>query len=145
MNAYRSKDGKIKFVSSKEACRKLREAAAFIGSARLGFEPNEMGTHSIRSGAAMSMYLAGVPTFTIMLIGRWSSDAFLLYIRKQVREFSRGIAPRMLLTNEYYSVAAATTDDPRVPGNANNFSGRGLPCGLTNQTRAAQPSFALYI
>ncbi len=33
--------------------------------------------HSAWSGAAMAMYLAGVPVFTIMLLGRWSSDAFL--------------------------------------------------------------------
>ena len=31
-------------------------------------EPEDIGTHSIRSGAAMAMYLAGVPTFTIMMI-----------------------------------------------------------------------------
>jgi hypothetical protein len=30
----------------------------------------------------MVMYLAGVPVFTIMLLGFWSSDAFLWYIRK---------------------------------------------------------------
>jgi hypothetical protein len=146
VNMYLPKaGGKLKAVVSEDACKRLRRAAASIGSARLGFEPHEMGTHSIRSGAAMAMYLAGVPTFTIMLIGRWSSDAFLLYIRKQVREFSRGIAPRMLLTDEYFSVASVTNDDPRVPGNANNFSGHGLPTGLTNQTRAAQPAFALHL
>eukprot|EP00978_Attheya_sp_CCMP212_P021308 scaffold62029_cov65-Attheya_sp.AAC.1 len=43
----------------------------------------DIGTHSIRSAAAMAMYLAGVPVFTIMLIGRWSRDAFLHYIRRQ--------------------------------------------------------------
>ncbi len=40
--------------------------------------------HSIRSGAAMAMYLGECPVFMIMLIGCWSSDAFLRYIRKQV-------------------------------------------------------------
>jgi hypothetical protein len=42
-------------------------------------------------GPQMAMYLAGVPIFSIMLIGRWSSLAFLKYIRKQVQEFSCGI------------------------------------------------------
>ena len=44
----------------------------------------------------MAMYLAGVPVFSIMLIGRWSSTAFLKYIRKQAEEFLQGISSKML-------------------------------------------------
>ena len=31
-----------------------------------------------------------------MMIGRWSSDAFLKYIRKQVEQFSHNVAQRMI-------------------------------------------------
>ena len=41
----------------------------------------------------MAMYLNDVPTYTIMLVGRWSSDAFLKYIRRQVQEFTSGVSP----------------------------------------------------
>ena len=44
----------------------------------------------------MEMYMAGVPVYTIMLIGRWLSNAFLRYIRKQVEQFSRHVAKKML-------------------------------------------------
>ena len=44
----------------------------------------------------MAMYLDEIPIYTIMLIGRWSSDAFLDYIRKQVDQFTYNIAERML-------------------------------------------------
>ena len=44
--------------------------------------PKEIGTHSIRASLAMMMYLAKEPIYTIMLIGRWSSDAFIAYIKK---------------------------------------------------------------
>jgi hypothetical protein len=44
----------------------------------------------------MAMYLTGVPIFSIMLIGRWSSTAFLNYIWKQVQEFSHGISSKMI-------------------------------------------------
>jgi hypothetical protein len=44
----------------------------------------------------MVMYLASAPVYTIMLIGRWSSDAFLCYIRKQVEQFSKQVAKQML-------------------------------------------------
>jgi hypothetical protein len=48
-------------ITSRQVITTLRAACATIGSARLGFEPDEIGTHSLRSGAAMEMYLAGVP------------------------------------------------------------------------------------
>ena len=34
----------------------------------------------------MAMYLGDCPVYSIMMIGRWSSDAFLRYIRKQVEQ-----------------------------------------------------------
>ena len=66
----------------------LQAAVSALGSDQLGFTADEIGTHSLRSGAAMQMYLGEIPVYTIMLIGRWSSDAFLRYIRKQVEQFS---------------------------------------------------------
>ena len=42
------------------------------------------------------MKLSGAKDSTIRLIGRWKSDSFLKYIRKQVQEFSSNISKRML-------------------------------------------------
>ena len=42
----------------------------------------DVGGHSMRAGGATSLAEHGVPTSLIQLIGRWSSDAFLIYIRK---------------------------------------------------------------
>jgi hypothetical protein len=67
-------------ITSRQIILALRAACAAIGSACLGFGPSEISTHSLQLGAAMEMYLAGVPVYTIMLIGRWLSDAFLRYI-----------------------------------------------------------------
>ena len=49
----------------------------------------------------MEMCLGEIPVHTIMLIGRWSSDAFLRYIQKQVEQFSRNVANKML-TFQYF-------------------------------------------
>ncbi|EJK49184.1 hypothetical protein THAOC_31970 [Thalassiosira oceanica] len=54
-----------------------RSAVASIGKETLGFTSNEAGTHSVRSSLAMLMYLAKEPVYTIMLVGRWSSNVFL--------------------------------------------------------------------
>jgi len=77
VNTVRLENGNLVQVTSKQLLERLHHVIRFIGEAELGYKAEEMGTHSIRSGAAMSMYLAGVPVFTIMLIGRWSSDAFV--------------------------------------------------------------------
>jgi hypothetical protein len=71
---------------------KIRAAVKQLGHEKLGFHPEEVGTHSNRSGGAMGMFLAGTPVYTIMLMGRWSSDAFMRYLRKQVLSLSHGIA-----------------------------------------------------
>jgi hypothetical protein len=83
-------------ITSHQVITTLCAACATIGSACLGFKPDEIGTHSLHSGAAMEIYLAGVPVYTIMLIGRWSSDAFLHYIRRQVEQFLKDVAQKML-------------------------------------------------
>ena len=74
----------------------LKDGVIAIGETKLGIHCSEVGTHSVRSGAAMAMYLARVPIFSIMLIGCWLSLAFLKYIRKQVQEFSFDISLKMI-------------------------------------------------
>ena len=67
-----------------------------LGPEQFGIDIKRVGTHSLRSSCAMLLYLAEVRTSTIMLLGRWKSDAFLLYLRKQVKEFTKGISNTMV-------------------------------------------------
>jgi hypothetical protein len=46
------------------------------------FFPKEIAGHSMRSGGATSLAEAGADLTTIQAVGRWSSDAFKIYIRK---------------------------------------------------------------
>ena len=77
VNTIINENGKLALIDSKMLLDKLRAAATAIGIDELGFIAEDIGLHSLRSGAAMAMYLSSIPVFTIMLIGRWSSDAFL--------------------------------------------------------------------
>lgn len=136
--------GKLVEVKSKWLLDRLRAAVRTIGKDVLGFKAMELGNHSICSGAAMAMYLAGVPVFTIMLIGRWSSDAFLRYIRRQVQEFSSGVSKRMILSKDFFTIPDfAGHEDPRAPGMPGNFTARSKH-GLNAQLQARQPAFALH-
>ena len=126
----------------------LRVACATIGSTRLGLEPDEIGTHSLRSGAAMEMYLAAVPVYTIMLIGRWSSDAFLRYIRKQVEQFSKDVAQKMLTHRSFRTISdiaprVVSNEDPRQRNHRDNPETR-RNIGRDASRRVQLPAFSLF-
>lgn len=70
----------------------------------LGFKGDEVGIHSICSSLAMALYLSKRSVSTIMLLRRWSSDAFLLYIRRQIQEFSKGVSADMVKNEEFYTI-----------------------------------------
>lgn len=70
----------------------LHDAVVAVGKDFLGFK----GTHLICSSDAMQIYLSKCSVYTIMLIGRWSSNTFLWYIRKQMELFSHNVSCQML-------------------------------------------------
>ena len=76
------------------------------GEQVLGFTKDDVGAHSPRASLAMLMYLAKEPVYTIMLVGRWNSDAFLAYIEKQIREFTKGVSTSMLSHETFTNIPA---------------------------------------
>jgi hypothetical protein len=135
---------KLLSVTSKQVLTSIRAVAMWLGKDALGYSAAEVGTHSLRSAAAMAMYLAGVPVFTIMLIGCWSSDAFLRYIRRQVQEFNSGVSSRMLLTAAYFTIPDfAGTEDPRTTGHHLNFAPQNQ-VGRVAQTVTGRTNMSLW-
>jgi hypothetical protein len=82
----------------------------FGGKATFGFDPHEIGNKSVRSGAAMALFLADVSTAKIMILGRWSSDAFLAYIRPQVLEWTNDMSLDMTRLDSFLDLG--TTPPP---------------------------------
>ncbi len=117
-------NGTIAHVTSAQVVNALRDVVGAIGETRLGIAKHEVGTHSLRSGVAMAMYLGECPVYTIMLIGRWSSNAFLWYIQKQVMEFNHNVSKKMLRFRHYRHVPdydhRIAANNPRVRNNPNN-------------------------
>jgi hypothetical protein len=97
-------EGKKFLLTGENFLLRLRSIVGKIGNTILGFGPEEVGNHSIRSSSAMAMFLAGTPVYTIMLQGRWRSDAFMRYIRKEVLQSSTGISSRMLQFESFYTI-----------------------------------------
>jgi hypothetical protein len=60
-----------------------------------GFDPARYSTHSMRAGGATTLSLLGARPYVIKQLGRWTSDAYMLYIRMpdhQLIELQRGMA-----------------------------------------------------
>jgi hypothetical protein len=135
-------------ITSRQAITSLRAACATIGSARPSFEPDEIGTHSLLSSATMEMYLAGVPVYTIMLIGRWSSDAFLQYIRRQVEQFSKDVSQKMITHRSFRTIPdiapqVVSNEDPRQRNHRYNAKTR-RNIGRDASRRVQLPAFSLF-
>ena len=96
----------------------LKDGIVAIGETKLGIHRSEIGTHSIRSRAATAMYLAGAPIFSVMLIGRWLSLAFLKYIQKQVQEFSFGISSKIIEVQTFKHI-----NNPLTTNSSDSFVG----------------------
>jgi hypothetical protein len=108
INKFKGDDGRTRDFDSATALRMLRGFISSVDFKGLGLDPKRIGIHSLCSSAAMAMYLNGVPVYTIMLLGRWSSDAFLRYIRKQVESFGSGVSSKMIVTSCFLHVSHST-------------------------------------
>ena len=85
----------------------LRTACQFDGGKQaFGFEPHEIGTKSIRSGAAMSLFLMDHHPHKIMILSRWSSEAFLIYIRPQVLEWTNNMSHNMICFESFTDITS---------------------------------------
>ena len=136
-------------ITSHEIMKHIGATVHTLGKSQPGFTAADVGTHSIRSSCAMQMYLQGAMVYTIMLQGRWSSDAFLLYIRRQVQQFSAGISEGMVQQESFFTIPNSeihTRDDPRTRNQNSTASQLPLngpgPHGL--RSVAAQSSFSLW-
>ena len=68
----------------KDSTRLMRESLVNgVRAALAAADANTQGYsgHSFRMGAAAAVTAAGVPVHTIKLLGRWTADTYLLYIR----------------------------------------------------------------
>jgi hypothetical protein len=96
----------------------------------------------------MEMYLAGVPVYTIMLIGRWSSNAFLRYIQKQVEQLLRHVAKQMLTFRSFRTIpdiapCVVSIEDPQQRNHCDNAETR-QNIGGDRSRRVQLPSFSRF-
>ena len=101
---FLTEDKKEKPLKSSEVLIWLRAVVETMGLEKVGFKKEDIGMHSIRSGGTMAMFLSGVPTVIIIRIGRWSSEAYLEYIREQVESFTFGVSRKMVRFEHFHTL-----------------------------------------
>ena len=108
---FEKTDGRRASVSATSCAKDLKAFIRSIAYLAYGLHPDDIGLHSLRSSAAMAMKLNDIPVATIMLLGRWSSNAFLRYIRPQIEQFSKKVSSAMIRNPMYHHIAEPTQDE----------------------------------
>ena len=95
----------------------VKTAAGALKYERRGIPIDRVNTHSLRSGGACALKLAGYDEVEIRKVGRWAprSNAFLEYIQNQLSSFSLGMAANMRQIDRFSNMEGATDDEDRRP------------------------------
>ena len=93
-----------RMLTANEMTRAVRIAVADLGLERNGLSPAQVGSHSLRAGGAMAMYLNNVPHDTVRKIGRWQSDTFLMYIHEQIAAFAHRVSKKMSTPITFHNI-----------------------------------------
>ena len=82
----------LQSVSASNIIAITRAETQRLGAPRIGFSPEDVRTHSIRSGGAMAMHITWVPCRKFIAIGQWCLLGFMVYIQQQILSFSAGVS-----------------------------------------------------
>ena len=101
---FLDQEGNVVLILAPQVRDWLKATVDLIGEDVLGFTSEDIGLHSLRSGGAMAMFLSKCPTIIIMRVGRWSSEAFLEYIREQIENFTVDVSENMLQYESFFNL-----------------------------------------
>jgi hypothetical protein len=91
-------------ASDRDITMAVRWGAAVDDLFNRGYTSNRVSSHSLRSGGAMALKLAGESSETIMKVGRWTSLTYMTYIHAQIGALAKGLAWRMLKQHTFHNV-----------------------------------------
>ena len=120
---FQNKTGNITQIFAPHVRDWLKVVVELIGKDVLGFTKDDIGLHSIRSGGAMAMFLSKTAIIIMMRVGRWSSDAFLEYIREQIENFTMGVSENMIKFETFFTMNREQSSDMQSSATINNEDG----------------------
>ena len=133
IDTIRGANNRLQRITQANLTTHIKAAVGELGLTILGFTPSQCNTHGVCSSRAMWMHLAGIPSYSIIMIGRWSSDAFLLYIRRAVQEFLGGISQKMLHPESFFSLSSFIDLPNNTQGSISNAGGFAIARGRASE------------
>jgi hypothetical protein len=101
-----TENNRLQRITAAEIRSAIQIATANDNLVAQGYTLDHIGTHSLHSGGAMHLRLAGYDHDIIKKLGRWSSDTYLLYIQTQIGQLTAGVAQRMAAINLRFHIVA---------------------------------------
>jgi hypothetical protein len=96
--------GRQKQASAADVRTAIRIGAVGDNLASCGYTLNLIGSHSLRSGGAIHLKLAGYDDDMVKKLGRWSSNTYLRYIQSQIGQLTTGVATNMARILRFHNV-----------------------------------------
>jgi hypothetical protein len=95
LGSFRDTNHRVQQVTASEIRSAIHIGATNDHLTASGYSMSRIGSHSLRSGGAMHLKLAGYDNDIIQKLGRWSSNTYLHYIQTQIGQLTAGVAQRM--------------------------------------------------
>ena len=105
ISATRNSNTTWRTITSVQITAALRLATKDIGD-ELGFRPEDISTRAMRAGGAMALLLGDVDYDKIKLLGRWRSDAMMVYLHTSARPLMQNFANVMVNHGDYAQIPA---------------------------------------
>ncbi len=103
-------------ITNKDVSRVLKVAATLLDyPTAWGIPVDRINTHSLQSGGANALFLAGYSDTQIQKMGQWRGAAFKEYIQEELAGFSAGMSRSMKQRFDFVNIAGnafnVITDD----------------------------------
>jgi hypothetical protein len=96
--------GKQRQASADDIRTAIRIGAVGDNLTSYGYKLAQIGSHSLRSGGAVHLKLAGYDDDMVKKLGRWSSNTYLRYIQSQIGQLTTGVATNMARILRFHNV-----------------------------------------
>lgn len=110
LSTYFDKDKQCD-VTDKHIRAALKIAASALGYPDRGFPIDRVDTHSLRSGGANALALAGYSDTQIQKMGRWKGATFKEYIREELHIYSEGMSTNMKHKFRFVNISGGVYHD----------------------------------
>lgn len=121
LSSYFSQEGHYD-VTDRNISAALKMAALVLAYPSRGFPIDRIDTHSLRSGGANALSLAGYSDRQIQKMGRWKGATFKEYIREELHVFSEGMSHDMKRKFQFVNISGGVFHDVTAAAVASEYN-----------------------